>query len=337
MRKIIIFIFSLSVLFGISKSVIAVDNSSYILLDVDSGRVMYGKNIDKRFLTASIAKIMTAIVAIENGNLFESYEVSNSSTLAIGSRIYLEENDVITLFDLIVGLMLRSGNDAATLISEVVFNNVDLFVDEMNNTAKRIGMGNSTFENPTGLNDDTFNYSTAYDMAILMKYAMENYVFYEISTLKKYQCTTLNNSYYWSNKHKLVENNGYVISGKTGYTKLCGRTLVSYAVIDDKKMIAVTFNEANDYNLHQTLFETANQEFEYKKIFNEGVYHQKLNKLNYYPMIKEDVWLLVKKNSVISGKFFLLLKPENSCGYLEIYEDNKPIYRVLVYPFWPKQ
>lgn len=336
MKKIIIFISFLS-LFFCAKSVYAVSNSSYILMDYDSGRVLYANNKNQRFLTASIAKIMTAIVAIENGNLFENYKVSRSSTLIDGSKIYLEENDEILLIDLIYGLMLRSGNDAATLISEVVFKNSMEFVFEMNQTAKRIGMGNSTFENPTGLNDDTFNYSTAYDMALLMKYAMENEVFYEISTKKVYRVNTLNNSYVWVNKHKLVHRNNGVISGKTGFTKLCGRTLVSFANIGDKRLICVTFNEGNDYNLHETLFKKANEEFELSLLFDEGVYPQKLDYLGYYPFLKKEVRILVKKNSIISGKFVFFNKPKKECGYLEIYENNTMIYKETIYPFWPIQ
>ena len=159
-------------------------------MDAESGRIYYEKNKDQRYLTASIAKIMTAIVAIENGSLFTMYKVDLGSTLTEGSSIYLKEGDDIFLYDLLCGLMLRSGNDAATLISRVVFKTEEEFVFNMNQTAKRIGMANSTFENPTGLNKDTFNYSTALDMALLMKYAIKNDVFYEISTKKYHKAET---------------------------------------------------------------------------------------------------------------------------------------------------
>ena len=191
MRKILVLmLISICLLFPKFNIVVAVDDSSYVLMDALSGRVFYEKNKDKRYLTASIAKIMTCIVAIENGSLFTKYKVDYNSTTTEGSSIYLKEDDEIYLYDLLCGLMLRSGNDAATLISKVVFNDTDKFIDNMNLTAKMIGMGNSTFENPTGLNKDSFNYSTAYDMALLMKYAMNNEIFYDISTKKKHKAET---------------------------------------------------------------------------------------------------------------------------------------------------
>ena len=197
-------------------NVVAVDNSSYILLDVSSKRVLYEKNKDKRFLTASIAKIMTCIVAIEYGNLFEEYVVDYDTTTVEGSSIYLQYEDEILLYDLLCGLMLRSGNDAATLIAKNVFKSSEDFVFHMNYLAREIKMTNSTFENPTGLNNDTFNYSTAYDMALLMSYAINNEAFYHISTKKTHSVKTKDNTYYWVNKHKLIANTNYVKSGKTG-------------------------------------------------------------------------------------------------------------------------
>ena len=332
------FIFIIISIFIFSVSLVetnASTNSSYILMDADSGRVLYEKNKDERFLTASICKILTCMVAIENGNLFESYKVSYSSSIAIGSSIYLEEDDEITLYDLLHGLMLRSGNDAATLISEVVFNSVDTFVNHMNKLAKRIGMGNSTFENPTGLDNENYNYSTAYDMALLMKYSMENEVFFDISSKTVYRSKTKENSYYWINKHKLVQQYNYVISGKTGYTKKCGRTLVSYASINGMNLVAVSFNENDDFGLHKTLFDKAQKEFSYNIVFEKGVYKQELDMLNYYPKLNNDVSILIKKDSEISAKFMLYEKPENICGYLEIYEDNKLIYKCELFPHYP--
>ena len=291
------------------KVVIGINDSSYILMDAENGRIYYEKNKDKRFLTASIAKIMTTIVAIEHGSLFSKYVVDYHSTLTEGSSIYLKEGDEIYLYDLLCGLMLRSGNDAATMISKVVFNNENEFIKEMNITAKRIGMGNSTFENPTGLNSDTFNYSTAYDMAILMKYAIKNEIFYNISSKKSHKAETTYYKYHWNNKHKLVASSNYVKSGKTGYTKDSGRTLVSYAEINDMKLIAVSFNENNHYELHNSLFEKVSQEFTKQKVIDKGVYPQEINTLNYYPMVDEDIVMYLKKDSEIYLKFNLYEVP----------------------------
>lgn len=330
MKKIIILVI-LCLLFLKVKEVDAESNSSYILMDFDSGRVLYEENMHERFLTASIAKIMTAMVAIEEGNLFEYYPVSYNAVNADGSKIYLELDDKIMLLDLIYGLMLRSGNDAATLISEVVCENANIFVKKMNNICKRIGMTNSTFENPTGLNDDTFNYSTAYDMAILMRYAMNNLIFRSIATTKIYHLKTMNNSYVWTNKHKLIHRNNGVIAGKTGYTKLANRTLVSYAEINNKKMICVSFNHSDDYKLHEALFKKADIEFEESLILKDGVYPQKIKELNYYPKIDEEVRLLVKKDSNVYAKFIL----NKNSGFIEIYEDKLLIYKTPISLYWP--
>jgi D-alanyl-D-alanine carboxypeptidase len=304
-------------------------------MDAESGRVLYEKNKDDRFLTASIAKIMTCIVAIENGNLFEKCKVDYQTVSMEGSSIYLELDDEIILYDLLCGLMLRSGNDAATLISKSVFKSTEKFVFEMNALAREIGMGNSTFENPTGLNTTTFNYSTAYDMALLMRYAMDNEIFVEISSKKNHIAQTLNKKYYWQNKHKLVANTDYVISGKTGYTKSSGRTLVSYALINNMKLIAVSFNEGGDFELHKMLFENAKKDFTIEKIIKKGVYPQEIDTLNYYPSTRNDIELLIKNDSNIVVKFYLLDKPNFECGYLEIFEDNKLIYRDTLYPYYP--
>lgn len=334
MKKIIIAIL-LTLIYFKPVKVEAVSNSSYILMDAVSGRVLYEKNKDIRFLTASIAKIMTTIVAIENGNLFERYTVDFNAVNTEGSSLYLEEGDEILLYDLLCGLMLRSGNDAATLIANNVFMQYDDFIYQMNYTARRIGMINSTFENPSGLNNFSYNHSTAFDMALLTKYALENEIFYDISSKKYHRATTLNNTYIWKNKHKLVSSTDYVKIGKTGYTKESGRTLVSYAEINNMKLIAVTFNEGNDYNLHKILFDRAITDFKDKVVLEKGVYPQELINLDYYPEVRNDINILVKNDSTIDVKFNLLEEPNNNCGYFEIFENNKLIYKDLLYPYYP--
>lgn len=333
MKKILSIYIIIFSFFVCVKNVDSVSDSSYILMDAESGRVLYEYNKDSRFLTASIAKIMTCIVAIEYGNLFDFYTVDYDTTTVEGSSIYLKYGDELLLYDLLCGLMLRSGNDAATLISKNVFNDDSEFVFYMNLMARKIGMSNSTFQNPTGLNTTTTNYSTAFDMALLMQYAMENEIFVDISTKKEYKSVTKNNTYYWHNKHKLVTGTDYVKSGKTGYTKISGRTLVSYAEIDNMKLIAVSFNESNDYILHDSLFNRAKNDFTKEKIIKKGVYKQELTGLDYYPYVKEDIFLLIKKDSTISVTFSLLNKPKSECGYISVFEDNKLIYKDNLYPY----
>lgn len=317
------------------NSINAKDSGAYVLMDAESGRLLYGSNSQSQALTASICKIMTAIVAIENGELFKSVKVTREASLCNGSSLYLKENDEIILVDLIYGLMLRSGNDAALLISQNVFNTSAAFIKEMNNYAKKIGMKNSTFENPSGLDDDSFNYSTPYDMALLMRYALQNELFCKINSTRAYRATSKDNSYYWVNKHKLIANYSYVKGGKTGYTKKALRTLVSYAEIDGKRLIAVSFKYSDDYNLHLSLFKKANDEFVYQKIIDAGVYKANLEGLNYYPKIERSVGLLVKKHAKIAVIFYLKKDPDDTCGYMSIYENSNEIMRQELYPYWP--
>ena len=222
MKKIvlfILFIFSIFILFG---SKVKANNfndysNSSILMDMDSGRVLYGKNIHNKNLTASIAKIMTCIVAIENGNLNDVCVVDEKTVNQIGSSAYLKFGDKIRLNDLLYGMMLRSGNDAAFLIGKTVGGNIKEFVRMMNLTAIKIGMKNSKFENVSGLDEDSQNISTAFDMALLMSYCMKNNEFRKIVCCRSHSFTSLlNNNYTFLNKHKLVNGNDNVTGGKTG-------------------------------------------------------------------------------------------------------------------------
>jgi D-alanyl-D-alanine carboxypeptidase len=276
------------------------------------------------------------MVAIEYGNLFDQYIVDYETTTVEGSSIYLKEGDEILLYDLLCGLMLRSGNDAATLIGKNVFKSTGDFVFHMNYLARIIEMKNSTFENPTGLNNDTFNYSTAYDMALLMSYAIKNETFYHISSKKYHNAVTKENDYHCKNKHKLITSTNYVKSGKTGYTKSSGRTLVSYAEINDMKLVAVSFNEGSDYNLDKILFDKVKDDFKKTLILERGVYPQEVSYLDYYPCLNEDIFLLIKNDSNVNIKFNLFEKPNDFCGYCEVYEDGILILKDTLYPYYPQ-
>lgn len=150
--------------------------------------------------------------------------------------------------------MLRSGNDAALMIADYVAGGVKNFASLMNNEAIKLGMKNSNFINPSGLEENGIgNISTAYDMAILMKNAMKNQLFRNIVSTKYYKLNTNMNSYYWVNKNKLLFNYEYTTGGKTGYTKKARRTLVTTSKKNDVELVVVTFNDANDFNTHKYL------------------------------------------------------------------------------------
>ncbi|MGF7125717.1 D-alanyl-D-alanine carboxypeptidase [Natronobacillus azotifigens] len=224
-----------------------------ILIDQATGEILYEKDAKKPQLIASITKIMTALLAIESGMLDEHVKVSRNAIMTEGSSIYLVENEEIKLLDLVYGLMLRSGNDAAVAIAEHVGGSVEGFVYLMNEKAAWLGMTDSSFENPHGL-DSEKHYSTAYDMALLTKYAMNNPEFAQITGEKSFRSD--NRTYAWGNKNKLLTSYySYTIGGKTGYTKAAGRTLVSIAEKDGITLIAVTLNDPNDWQDHIRLFD----------------------------------------------------------------------------------
>ncbi|KPV55216.1 peptidase M15, partial [Paenibacillus sp. A3] len=200
------------------------------LIDVASGRLLYSSRGDKPMRIASLTKIMTAIVAIEHGRLSDRAKVSKNAFGKEGSSIYLRLNEEMNLKDLLYGLMLRSGNDAAITIAEHVGGSVEGFAFLMNEKAKVVGMTNSSFKNPSGL-DEQGHYSTANDMAKLTAYALKNPVFQEIVKTKVKKVPNPNESwdYSWVNKNKMLSLYDGADGVKTGYTKLAKRCLVSSA------------------------------------------------------------------------------------------------------------
>lgn len=270
---IFIIIFSLIVSTnGKTTQAFDISAKSAILMEQQSGRVLYQKNEHKPMRIASITKIMTAILAIESGKLDEIVTISHNSVNTEGSSIYLKEGERISLEDLVYGLMLRSGNDAAIAIAEHVGGSVDGFVYLMNEKAKQIGMEQTVFSNPHGLDDHEEHYSTAYDMAILTRYAMKNEKFQEISGTKQYKAKRENGEYsYWRNKNRLLTGlYKYSTGGKTGYTKRAKRTLVSTASKDGMDLICVTLNAPNDWEDHINLFNYAFDHFELETLVREG-------------------------------------------------------------------
>lgn len=215
-------------------------------------------------------KIMTAILAIESDKLYENVKVTNIVNKAYGSGIYIKPGEELRLIDLVYGLLLRSGNDAALQISEVISKSEEEFVKLMNRKAKEIGMKNTTFNNPSGLEENGGNISTAYDMALLTSYAMKNETYRMITGTRKYQLKTNMNTYFWINKNKLLTQYKYTTGGKTGFTEIAKRTLVTTASKDNLNLIAVTLNDGNDFLDHQNLYKEAYENYKNYEIVKEG-------------------------------------------------------------------
>lgn len=239
-------------------------------MDMDSGRILYQKDIHHERLVASITKIMTAVVAIENGNLDDIVTVGEEVLTMYGSNIYIQLGEKMTLKDLLYGLLLRSGNDAAIVIGTYIGGTHEKFVEMMNKKAKEIGMLNTTYQNCHGLDEQTQNYSTAYDMAILSSYANKLDVYREISGTKKWETSTGEKSYIWHNRNKLLSMYEFATGGKTGYTPKAGRTLVTTATKDNLNLTAVTLNDPNEYVSHENMYEYGFNNYQYHLIIDKN-------------------------------------------------------------------
>lgn len=251
----------------------SVSASSAILVEQESGRILYEKEAFTKRRIASITKIMTAILAIESGKLDETVKVSERAVRAEGSSVFLKPGEKIKLEDLVYGLMLRSGNDAAVAIAEHVGGSIEGFVFLMNKKAEEIGMSSTHFANPHGLDDHEDHYSTAYDMALLTRYAMLNNKYREISGTKVYRTPNPDESWdrIWRNKNRLLtEMYEYCTGGKTGYTKRAKRTLVTTAEKDGMNLIAVTLNGPDDWNDHIQMYEMAFNTYKLAEILPKG-------------------------------------------------------------------
>ena len=269
-------------IFPLNVNAVSTSAQAAILLDQDSNRILYSKNMDTVRSVASISKIMTGILAVESGKMDRTVTINDVVLRAYGSGIYVKVGERLKLRDLVYGLMLRSGNDAALAIADYVSGDVDKFVEMMNAKAKEIGMKNTTFHNPSGLDEEeeVGNYSTAYDMALLMSYAMKNEDFKKIVGTKKYTLKTNKNNYIWYNKNKLLQTYQYATGGKTGYTQKARRTLVSTATKGNVNLIAVTLNDGNDFQDHKNLHEYGFHNFESYFVLKKG--NLKIAKENYY-------------------------------------------------------
>lgn len=218
-------------------------------------------------------KIMTAVVAIENKNLDDVVEIGEEVLPMYGSNIYIEVGEKMTLRDLLYGLLLRSGNDAAVAIATYVGGTEEKFVEMMNEKAKELGMKNTVFKNSHGLDEDTQNYSTAYDMALLSSYANTLLEYCEITSTKKWTVSNEKKSYIWYNRNKLLSSYKYATGGKTGYTPKAGRTLVTTANKNNLNLTIVTLNDNNEYVTHESLYEYIFSKYENVLLIDKNNFH----------------------------------------------------------------
>ncbi|MGI6029406.1 MAG: D-alanyl-D-alanine carboxypeptidase family protein [Candidatus Heteroscillospira sp.] len=232
-----------------------------ILIHADTGRVLYEKNADSRALIASTTKIMTALVVLEHCGADEVVEIPPSCAGIEGSSMYLKAGEEYTVRELLCGMLLVSGNDAAAALACHVSGSEAAFARLMNQKAEELGLKNTSFKNPHGL-DAEGHYSTAGDLAVIMRAAMENPDFAEINAMRSVTIGGLT----FTNHNKLLWRYEGCIGGKTGYTMAAGRSLVSCAERDGLRLICVTLSDPDDWNTHTTLYDWAFAGFTYKEI-----------------------------------------------------------------------
>lgn len=313
---------------------------SAILIEAASGEVLYEKNADQKAYPASITKIMTALLAIENGAMDESVKVSAQAAAMEGSSIYLEPGEKLPLRDLLYGLMLRSGNDAAAAVAEKIGGSTKNFALMMNKRARSIGAFDTHFMNPSGLHDPE-HYTTARDMAKISAVALKNPEFKKIAATKSWIADRGEGKYnYFYNKNKVV----YQYSGgtgiKIGYTRAAGRTLVASSERNGMELICVVMNAPDWFQDTYKLMDYAYSQYETIRIMEAGQPLKAVGVWSHgkkkYAMIgsKTDILCPVKRNSEyqISVVYDLPEKQTapvarwQEAGHLKIYINGTYLY-----------
>jgi len=255
--------------------------SGAILIDAKTGQVLFEKDADKQLPPASTTKIMTAILALESNRLEETTTISAKAANTAGSTMYLEKGQIITLHELLTGLMLRSGNDSAIAIAEFVAGSVDDFVVQMNEKAKELGAYHTQFQNPNGL-PTPGHYSTAYDLAWITRYAMNNPIFAEIVNTKHTSVDWKdsrghNHEQNLQNTNKLLWMLAEADGVKTGTTNEAGPCLVASATRKNQRLIAVILHDKARWQNSQKLLQWGFDNYELFEYANSGTFIDSVN------------------------------------------------------------
>ncbi|MBE6991023.1 MAG: D-alanyl-D-alanine carboxypeptidase [Ruminococcaceae bacterium] len=252
-------------LFTCSASALGLSAASAVCIDMDSGRVLYAYNENTPMQIASTTKIMTALVVLENCSLEEQVKIPAQAVGIEGSSLYLKTGEILTVRDLLYGLMLRSGNDAAVALAVHCAGSVEKFADMMNSKAKQLGLENCSFVNPHGLSEEG-HFCSAGDLAVISVEAMNNPDFAAIVSTVNY---TFGNRTV-VNHNKLLRLYDGAVGVKTGFTKSAGRTLVGAAEKDGQTLITVTLNAPDDWNDHIKLFDYGFDNYPETEVISKG-------------------------------------------------------------------
>ena len=346
MKKVVSILLAVCVVmpfFGIRASAdeLSLSAKSAVLIEAETGTVLYSKNAEERRAMASTTKIMTAILLVEAGDLDRRFTVDTYAIMVEGTSMGLREGDIVSRRDLLYGILLPSGNDAANAAAVSVAGSMSAFVKKMNEKAEELGLENTHFANPSGLDADG-HYTTALDLANLTAYAMQNEIFREAVSCKSKQLEYGNPPYkrWLYNSNKMLSQYDGAIGVKTGFTDNARRCLVSAAERDGVTLIAVTLSAADDWNDH-------------RKMLDRG-----FGQVNAYPLetgcsAAVAVAGTGKKIGVYADSATLALKPDqrqklerrvllprivygevkkgDKLGSLEFFLDGKPVKSVALY------
>lgn len=272
MKKTLAILVALFTFFLYTEVVYAAPSSSaqaFAVMEASTGRLLYAGNADAELPMASTTKIMTTLVALENGDLDQMITVPKSCVGVEGSSLYVKEGEEYSLRDLLYGLMLRSGNDAAETIAVGLTGSVDGFVELMNQKAAELGCTGTHFVNPHGLTAEG-HYTTARDLAKITSAAMQNGTFREITGAKSWKITTGSNPRVINNKNKMLWEYEGANGGKTGYTSAAGRCLVSTAERDGMQLVCVVLNCSPMFEDSKALLDEAFANYHWTKVLASG-------------------------------------------------------------------
>ncbi len=315
----------------------AISAEKAILIDGNTGRVLYEKQADQQSLIASTTKIMTALIVCQQCNVLDRVRIPAEAVGIEGSSMYLQAEEVLTVQELLYGLMLSSGNDAATALAIYCGGTVEGFVQMMNDKARMLGLANTHFCNPHGL-DAPGHYSTARDLAQLAAYAMKDPIFAQTVSTRSVRIGERS----LTNHNKLLWQLEGADGVKTGFTKAAGRLLVSSASRQGRRLICVTIDDSNDWTDHKRLINDGFSRYTATRIVTAG---QQMGTLTVFGgqqetvavIAKEDFSYLLAENEKVSyclsakGFAYAPVVARGEAGFAYICIDGKAVGKIPIY------
>lgn len=321
--------------FAAAETDFRVDAKSAVLMEVTTNKILFAQSEHQVLPMASTTKIMTALLAIENASVDDMITVPSEAYGSEGSSMYLEKGEVISLKDLLYGLMLMSGNDAAITIASYIGGSVERFAQMMNSRAKQLGANNTNFVTPNGLPDKN-HYTTAYDLTLIASEAMKNEIFREIASTEYYRTTTGNVIRTMKNKNKLLWQYDGGIGIKTGYTVSAGKCLVFAAQKQNMMLIGTVLNCQNMFPVAMTMLNYGYDNYRMQKTISAGepisyvsVKHGFKNVLEL--TVNKDIMVPAAANETpdIETRVFAPssvdapVEANANLGYIELWQDGK--------------